>query len=131
MNESSNFINVEQQIQEEIAKLKKTKRTGPEAKIVERIIKKLTLLGWYVIVIHGNIFTNGFPDLFACHSKYGIRLIEVKNPKNYSFTAAQLEKFPKLAANGAGVWVLTGDSDEEIEKLFRPHNWYLYLIYKP
>ena len=104
------------------------KASGPEAKIQEAVLKKLRYLGWYVVIMHGNIHTHGFPDLFACHSRYGTRLIEIKNRDNYSFTASQLDKFPKLCANGAGVWILTGDSDEEYNKLFKPPNWAFYLL---
>lgn len=100
--------------------------TGPEAIIQSKIVTKLTLLGWYTIVTHGSIFQQGLPDLFACHSKFGQRWIEVKNPKAYCFTPAQLETFPKLCANGSGVWILVDDSDEEYKKLWKPPNWYWY-----
>lgn len=111
-----------------MAKEFKPKYEGAESKIREALIKKLTSLGWMVIIIHGNLHTFGFPDLFCTHMKYGIRLVEIKNPIAYAFTAAQLETFPKLMAHGAGVWILTSDSDEEIGKLFKPANWYIYLM---
>lgn len=98
-----------------------------EEKIVRRVINKLKLHDWYTVILHGNIHTNGMPDIFACHFNYGIRLIEIKDPNSYSFTGAQLEKFPKLCANGAGVWILTSDSQEEYNKLFKPPNWVYYL----
>jgi len=60
---------------------------------------------------------SGFPDLFACHSSYGIRLIEVKNPYAHSFTAAQRIEFVKMATNGAPIYVLISDADSEIRKL--------------
>ena len=102
-------------------------RTKPEQKIQESIIAKLTLLGWYVKSTHGNIYQFGFPDLYATHTRYGARWIECKNPLAYSFTPAQLDTFPKLVANGSGVWILISDSDDEIKKLFGPCNWYHYL----
>lgn len=110
-------------------KLKVKKKRGPEYHIQEAIKKKLRYLGWFVKQTHGNMFQSGFPDLFCCHSKYGIRWVEVKLPnmKGSRFTGAQLETFPKMCANGAGVWVLTGDDDTEINKLFRPANWHTYL----
>lgn len=107
--------------------IRRTNRDGPEAEIVEKIYKKLTLMDWLVKVMHGNVFQAGFPDLFCCNKNYGIRLVEVKNPDNYSFTPAQLELFPKLQSHGCGVWVLVSDSDSEIKKLFGPANWYWYL----
>lgn len=78
---------------------------------------------------HGNMYQWGFPDLFACHFRYGSRWIEVKLPemKGSRFTPAQQENFPKMCANGAGVWVLTGDSDREFDKLMAPCNWTHYL----
>lgn len=104
-------------------------KKGPEAIIQETIKTMLTLKGWYVMVTHGNTYQSGFPDLFACHSVYGQRWIEVKKPKfkGSKFTPAQLECFPKICANGSGVWILTSNSDEEYNKLFKPRNWWMYL----
>lgn len=101
----------------------------PEAKIQRAIITKLRYNGWYVRATHGNAFSKGWADLYATHSKYGARWIEVKLPemKGSRYTAAQLEDFPKFCANGAGIWVLTGDSDSEMLKLFKPCNWYQYI----
>jgi hypothetical protein len=102
-------------------------KEGPEAKIQEAIIDFLMVRGWFVKSTHGNMYQHGFPDLFCCHSRYGIRWIEVKNPDNYCFTAAQLEDFPKFTANGAGVWILTAATQCEYEKLWKPPNWWAYL----
>lgn len=105
------------------------KKKNPEAIIQDAIIEMLELKGWFVKVTHGNMYQSGFPDLFACHSLYGQRWIEVKKPgfKGSKFTKAQLEDFPLLCANGSNVWILTGDSDEEYEKLFTECNWWQYL----
>lgn len=101
----------------------------PEALVQDAVIKLLRNYGWYVKVMIGNAFQSGVPDLFATHSRYGARWIEIKLPnmKGSRFTAAQLEEYPKLCANGSGVWILTSDSDEEYQKLFKKFNWYLYL----
>ena len=74
---------------------------------------------------HGNMYQCGFPDIFAGHRKYGQRWIEVKRAGkgNYSFTPAQLEWFPVLTGARVGIWILTNDTDYEIEKLFKPPNW--------
>lgn len=82
--------------------------------------------GWHVENIHGSMFQSGLPDLFACSSKYGMRWIEVKLPqmKGSRFTAAQIEKFPKLEANGCPVYILTAATDAEYKKLFGPSNFY-------
>ena len=78
------------------------------------------------MVTHGNMYQQGFPDLFACNSRYGHRWIEVKNPKAYKFTPAQVHSFPKMCANGSGVWVLVAATEEEYMKLFEPFNWWQY-----
>ena len=69
---------------------KKFKGKGPERVIQDAIIKMLRYKGWHVMETHGNIYQKGFPDLFACHSKYGHRWIEVKLPemRGSKFTAA-------------------------------------------
>lgn len=109
-------------------KLKKKeppKATGPEAEIQESIIKALEADGWFVKVLHGDLYQHGFPDLFACKKGHGWRFVEVKNPVAYRFTAAQYECFPRLMSEGVGVWILTSDS--EINKLDSPANWTDYL----
>ena len=105
-----------------------TKR-GPEAIIQKAIIKMLRGYNWHVMETHGNMFQKGFPDLFACTTLDGgtLRWIEVKNPLSYKFTPAQIENFPKMCANGCGVWIMVAATDAEYKKLFRPHNWYQYL----
>lgn len=104
-------------------------RKGPERKIQDAVIKMLRVKGWYVMQTHGNMYQCGFPDLFACHSKYGQRWIEIKKPNmvGSKFTPAQLEHFPKLVANGSGVWILVAATETEYEKLFSRPNWWSYL----
>lgn len=108
-------------------KAKHTIKTGPEAKIQCDLILFLENRGWFVKPTHGNMYQSGFPDLFCCHKLYGTRWVEVKNPEKFAFTKAQLDDFPKLAANGSGVWVLTAATEEEYQKLFKPCNWWTYL----
>lgn len=78
------------------------------------------------------MYSAGFPDLFATHKKYGPRWIEVKLPGmiGSAFTPAQLEEFPKLANNGAPIWILTGATESEYKKLFMPENWFQYFVMK-
>lgn len=99
----------------------------PESDLQKKIMLKLHIHGWFAKSTHGNEFQVGFPDIFACHFNLGSRWIEVKKPTQYVFTEAQQQDFPKLSNNGAGIWVLTGDSDWEYNKLFAPENWYLFL----
>jgi len=109
--------------------MKTTKRKKPERIIQNNIIRFLRGKGWFVKETHGNMYQSGFPDLFACHSTYGQRWIEVKLPemKGSKYTAAQLQDFPKFCANGSGVWVMTGISEQEYNKLFKKCNWAFYL----
>lgn len=100
---------------------------GPEAKIQTALIKFLLEREWYVKVLHGSVYQSGMPDLFACKRRFGSRFIEVKNPEKYAFTAAQLETFPRLMAEGVGVWVLTAATQTEYDKLFKPPQWFTYL----
>lgn len=102
------------------------KRDNPEKRIEDKIREKLTLRGWYVIKMHGNMFQAGVPDLYATHAKYGSRWIEVKTPKG-SFTPAQMDTFPKLAAHGTKIWVLTSSEDSQLDLLFKHHNWFMFL----
>ena len=102
-------------------------RKGPEAGIQQRVVEMLLIKGWFVLETHGNMYQSGFPDLFATHSSYRQRWIEIKNPTKYEFTPAQLETFPKLVAHGAGVWILVDDTEHEYMKLFTRCNWFTYL----
>ena len=99
----------------------------PETIIQNEIISFLKLRDWYVKSTHGNIYSMGFPDLYACHKRYGTRWIEVKNPGGYSFTPAQMDVFPELSAKGVGIWILIAATEEEYKKLFGPANWHWYL----
>jgi len=104
-------------------------KKGPEAKIQEDIIKYLRMKTWLVISMHGNMYQRGLPDLWASHYLYGARWIEIKLPNmvGSKFTPAQMEYFPKICANGSGVWIMTADTDDEYEKLFKSSNWAMYL----
>lgn len=110
-------------------KPKRYGNAGPEAKIQKDIVRMLRQKGWFVKRLVGNAYQFGMPDLFATHKRFGIRLIEVKLPdmKGSKYTKAQLETFPKLCANGAGVWVMTAATQSEYEKLKARPNWYQYL----
>lgn len=109
--------------------LRRTGKARPEHKIQQEIITMLRAREWYVMVMHGSMFQSGVPDLYATHTLYRARWIEVKLPdmKGSHFTPRQREVFPKLCAHGAGVWVLTGATESEYRKLFKTANWYQYL----
>ena len=98
---------------------------GPEAEIQRRTIAALERDGWFVKVLHGDLYQHGMPDLFACKKGCGWRFIEMKNPERYRFTNAQYETFPRLQAEGVGVWILT--SETQLDLLRGPANWHQFL----
>ncbi len=100
---------------------------GPERKIQDEIVKFLRAKSWHVMETHGNAYQSGFPDVYACHFRYGARWIDVKNPKSYKFTVAQLEHWPLMTANKGGVWIMIAATEEEYSKLFREPNFWQYL----
>jgi hypothetical protein len=102
-------------------------KKGPEAIIQEALEEFLILRGWLVRSLHGNLYQFGFPDLYIAKRTFGSRWVEVKNPESYKFTNAQLELFPKLMAEGIGVWILIAATESEYNKLFSPPNWFQYL----
>lgn len=102
------------------------RKSDRENQMRDALKAKLEARGWYVKITHGNAFQSGLPDLYATHSKYGIRWIECKLPEG-RFTSAQLDTIPKMSAHGSGVWVLVDATDAEIEKLFGPENWFFFL----
>lgn len=97
---------------------------GPEAKIQNGIIRELKAHDWYVKVMIGNAYQFGVPDLYAAHRNFGQRWIEVKNPLSFSFTPAQITEFPRLHAAGVGIWILFSADLTELDKLFKPANWF-------
>lgn len=107
-------------------------RENPEAIVQKKIIRALEARDWYVRATFGNYRQSGFPDLYAVHGRFGPRWIEVKDPERSGkmsiFTPAQMEVFPQWTARHIGIWVLKGAEEEEISKLFKPANWFVYLI---
>jgi hypothetical protein len=83
--------------------------------------------GWFAKSTHGNAYQSGFPDVFATHNRFGHRWIEFKIEPNYQFTPAQIDTFPKLSANGSGIWIITAATEDQYLRLFKPQNWYHYL----
>ena len=101
-------------------------RHSQEWHIQQTLIAYLKIRGWHVEHTHGNLYQTGFPDLYAMHEKWGSRWIDCKQPKKYTFTKAQRQKWPLWAAKGTGIWILTAASQEEYDKLFAPPNWRAY-----
>jgi len=118
----------------------KIKGEGPERGIQDAVIKMLQGKGWYVLETHGNMYQQGFPDLYTCKLPqrgmvdpgtswmHGMqRWVEIKNPTAYRFTPAQLKVFPQLSAQGVGIWILTAATEYQYERLFHPPNWHTFL----
>lgn len=103
-------------------------RQNPEQKIQNDIIKLLEKRGWVVMPTHGNLYQRGFPDLYAFCGIHGQRWIEVKNPKQYSFTESQRRYFPLMEQSKIGIWILTAATETEYNKLFQPANWRYYYM---
>ena len=106
-------------------KLKRGKK--PETILQDRIVAMLKLRDWYCRETHGNMYQSGFPDIFSCHRRYGIRWIEVKVLPSYSFTSAQMDVFPEFSGKGVGIWILTEATEFQYKKLFQPPNWHTFL----
>lgn len=108
-------------------------KKGPEGEIQRSIVSALRQREWTVMETHGNLYQRGFPDLYCFHPTHGQRWIEVKLPgmKGSKFTAAQIKYFKLMNASGIGVWILTGNTDMEMNKLFQnltKGNWEGYYI---
>jgi len=97
-----------------------------EKAIQIQVEDKLRVMDWFVQRLHGSMYQSGVPDIYAHHIRYGGRWIEIKKPTGYKFTAAQYEKFPRMASHGVSIHICT--SVEQIPALlFQPANWYMYL----
>ena len=99
--------------------------SGPEMVIQDKIVAALEADGWYCLTMAGCLFQSGFPDLYVAKKGEGTRWIEVKNPDGYTFTGSQLETFPRMQAEGVGIWILT--SVTQIPLLYEKPNWHHFL----
>ena len=66
--------------------------------------------GWHVEKTHGSQYQEGFPDLYCMHPKYDPKWVETKVLRggDFSFTVAQLAKFPVWIAHGVKIWIIYG-----------------------
>ncbi len=108
-------------------KLNIRKKHGPEYHVQQDVVAFLRQRGWHVERLIGVALQSGLPDLFACHPKFGIRFIELKNEDHYGFTKAQKWKFPVLMQYGLGIWILTAANEEQYDRLFKEPNLWDYL----
>lgn len=102
---------------------RRTVRTGPEAKGLQRLCLYLRARGWYIKKLHGGKYQSGLPDLLALHSVHGLRWIEMKAP-NGKLRVSQINEFCKMEKHGQQIHVLEDES--HYERLFKPGNWRSY-----
>ena len=98
-------------------------KRGNEWRIQRDLISYLKDRDWLVERLTGNAYQKGIPDLYIYRRDWGERWIDVKDPKRYSFTPAQREKWPIWSNAGVGIWILTAATQAEYDKLFKPPNW--------
>ena len=97
-----------------------------ESQIQSELIEFLRARKWYVTRMISGSYENGIPDLYCFHKQWQHRWIEVKQPKNYSFTQRQKQKFPAWEKAGIGIWILNAATQEQYDLLFGPPNWRSY-----
>ena len=95
----------------------------PELHVQRELVEFLKVRGWHVERMLADSYQNGLPDLYAYHKKWGARWIEVKRPKDYSFTKRQRQKWPEWERAGISIWILTAATQEQYDLLFKPPNW--------
>lgn len=108
-------------------------RDNPEHKIQNAIIAFLKHRDWDVMVTHGNMYQQGFPDLYIVHYIHGTKWVEVKNPSKFTFTPAQRRFFPLITGAGTPIWIMTAATEDEYKKLFDYKNypmgnWHVYML---
>lgn len=104
----------------------KRPKHGPEWHVQKDLMRFVGVRGWLVERTHGNLFQQGFPDLYLSHPRWGQRWVDVKVEGAYEFTKAQRQKWPIWDRFGIGIWILTGASQDDYDKLFKPPNWRSY-----
>ena len=104
---------------------RRTVRSGPEKKGQNELILFLQIKGWCIEKLHGGMYQQGFPDLYAMHPVYGDRWIEMK-AKGGKLRKSQIRKFTEWSKYGKQVYVLEGS--EHYSRLFKVRgNWLNYL----
>ena len=104
---------------------RRTVKTGPEKKCQDKLVSFLSLKGWHIEKLHGGMYQQGFPDLYALHPVHGDRWIEMKAPGG-KLRKTQIAKFGKWYKYGKQVYVLEGP--EHYARLFKVRgNWLNYI----
>jgi len=76
-----------------------------ELQIQRELVEFLRARGWYVERMLANAYQTGIPDLYCFQKKSGERWVEVKRPKDYTFTKRQRQKWPQWEKAGIGIWI--------------------------
>lgn len=98
-------------------------RTSPEKQIENAVRLFLSDRGWLVEKTHSTAYSSGWPDLYLFHREHGHRWVDIKVPARNQLTKAQCQKWPVWEAAGIDVHIITGATETEYAKLFRPANW--------
>jgi hypothetical protein len=95
-----------------------------EAVIQDRIRRALASAGFTICdKSHGNMYQQGWPDLYAFHPHRGHKWIEVKTPTG-SLTPAQRARFACWHVAGVQVHVLC---NTDLSIIYQPGNWHEWL----
>lgn len=101
-------------------------KVRPEAALQKKVITNLIMDGWFAKATHGNEFQQGFPDIFACHSSYGSKWIEMKTLTG-RLRQSQRDTFLEFSKRNIGVWILTGATEYDMKKICGPPNWHTFV----
>ena len=88
--------------------------------------------GWDCVKTHGNQFQAGFPDYFCTHEQFSPRWVETKVVRNgmYSFTPAQIKRFPLWHKRGVQIYVVAAE-DLRGEQAFEKRKELYALLFQP
>lgn len=92
----------------------------------KRLRQYMAVREWYTVKIPGGRFLSGFPDIYATHHRFGIRLIETKIPIGGKLSDSQIAMFRKLARHGSKIYVLHDETNYDM--LFGDPNWLSFAL---
>lgn len=87
-------------------------QTHREGKVQMRVTEELEAKGYTVMPTYGNNIQRGLPDLYVIKGMH-CQWLELKRRK--SFTRAQRNNFPRMAACGIGIWILWIEEDDSYD----------------
>lgn len=88
-------------------------RTGPETRLVGRVIERIKWLGGHARKVHGNVYVSGEPDVDGCLRGRALK-VEVKVPGERP-TPLQMSVLRRWERAGAlAGWVASVDELDEL-----------------